>query len=197
MDRSRFSLSLRLVLGVLLVLSAGTAFSQPFDAWLTNSSGHSFIQLPLNPALVFAGGSYTFEAWVSVTDAAGCSTIAGNNWQQSSWIGVCGTALRSYVRGSGSAFDAGVIPANDWTHIAVTFDNATKRRTHYIDGEEVGTRVDDGPIAATSYGVGLELIRNRDPRFSSASLTMELARGTRDDGEDDNTRLLVVGSYRF
>ncbi len=50
---------------------------------------------------------------------------------------------------------------------------------------------------ATSVGVGVELIKIRDPRFSSASLTLELARGTRNDGGKDGTRLTLVGSYRF
>jgi hemolysin activation/secretion protein len=52
-------------------------------------------------------------------------------------------------------------------------------------------------IYATSVGIGLEVIKIRDPRFSSASLVMELARGTRDDGGKDDTRLTLVGSYRF
>lgn len=143
-------LSLRLFVVTLLVLITGAAYSQPYDAWLTNSAGHSYIQLPTNAALNFAGKSFTFEAWVSVTDAAGCSSIAGNDYQQSIWIGICGTTLRSYVRGTGSNFDGGTVPANNWTHIAVTFDNATNRRTHYIDGEQVATQVDTGDITGTT-----------------------------------------------
>jgi hypothetical protein len=142
-------LSLRLIVATLLILAAGAALSQPYGGYLTNSAGHGYIQIPNSTALTFAGGSFTFEAWVSLANSS-CSSIAGNNWLQSTWIGICGSTLRSYVRGSSSLFDAGTIPASDWTHIAVTFDNATNRRTHYIDGEEVGSTIDEGDIAATT-----------------------------------------------
>jgi hypothetical protein len=147
--RPRF-FSLRLIVATLVLLAAGTAFSQPYGGYLTNSSGHGYIQIPNSSVLTFAGKSFTFEAWVSVTASSGCSTLAGNNWEQSIWIGICGTTLRSYVRGSASQFNGGTVPANNWTHVAVTFDNATNRRTHYVDGEQVATQVDAGDITATT-----------------------------------------------
>lgn len=150
MNRDRSWVSIRLISLTLLVLATFAASAQPFDAWLQNASGHSYIQLPNNSALNFAGQSFTFEAWVSVTDVTGCGSIAGNDYVASMWIGVCGTKLRSYVRGAGSSVDGGTIPAADWTHIAVTFDAATKRRTHYVDGEEALTQIDPGPLVPSS-----------------------------------------------
>jgi len=149
--RITFSLSVRLMVGTLLILAAGAAFGQPFNAWLTNSAGHGYIQLPSSSSLNFSGGSFTFEAWVALTDSrsGGCSSIAGNNYLQSSWIGVCGTTLRSYLQGGSSILDGGTVPANNWTHIAVTFDAATRKHTHYIDGEQVAQRVDSGDIPAS------------------------------------------------
>jgi hypothetical protein len=139
------------MVGALLILAAGTAFGQPFNAWLVNSAGHGYIQLPNSSSLNFAGGSFTFEAWVALTDSrsGGCSSIAGNGYVESSWIGICGTTLRSYLQGGTSLLDGGTIPANNWTHIVVTFDAATRKRTHYIDGEQVAQRVDSGAITAS------------------------------------------------
>jgi Concanavalin A-like lectin/glucanases superfamily len=152
-DRMSLRLYVRLVLGALLFVAAGAAFSQPYGAWLTNNAGHSYVQLPATSALNFAGGSFTFEAWVSLKDPVGvCSSIAGNSFTQSSWIGVCGTTLRSYFQGypAGTQFDGGVVPINNWTHIAVTFDAATKKHSHYIDGELVAQRTDTDGIAAST-----------------------------------------------
>jgi hypothetical protein len=142
----RNRLSLRVVVFAFTLLAAGAAFAQPYNAWLTNASGHGYIQLPNAANLNFAGSSFTFEAWVAVTDSGSCTSIAGNSYPASSWIGVCGTTLRSYLQGGGSAYTIGTVPAGDWTHIAVTFDNVTKKHSHYIDGELVGERIDSGPI---------------------------------------------------
>jgi concanavalin A-like lectin/glucanase superfamily protein len=144
----------RLSLGALLFLATAAAFGQPYNAWLTNTPGHGYVQLPSASSLNFSGGSFTFEAWIAITDSrlpgAQCSSIAGNDYVQSSWIGVCGTTLRSYLQGAGSLLDGGTIPANNWTHIAITFDAATKKHTHYIDGEKVAERVDGANITASS-----------------------------------------------
>ncbi len=139
---------LRVSLVTLILLTAASALAQPFGAWLT-TSGDGHIRLPDSPALDFTGRSFTFEAWVAISNTSGCHSIAGNAWQQSQWLGWCDGKLRSYMRGSGSNFDAGTITSK-WTHIAVTFDNDTKVRTHYIDGEVAGTRVDAGPITAST-----------------------------------------------
>lgn len=116
-------------LGVL----AGPAAAQPFGAWLTLSGADStYISVPHSASLNPTDG-FTFEAWVSVTDSGACSSIAGKNYLQAWWIGVCGTTLRSYLQGGGSSHDGGTVPAGKWTHIAVTWDGATRR--HYINGE--------------------------------------------------------------
>ena len=139
---------LRVLIASLVLLSGATAFAQPHGAWLT-TSGSGYIQLPNNPALNFAGGSFTLEAWVSISNTSGCHSIAGNAWQQSQWLGWCDGKLRSYMQGSGSNFDAGTITSK-WTHIAVTFDDATNTRIHYIDGEVAGFRVDSADITSTT-----------------------------------------------
>lgn len=131
-------------LALLLILPASAA-AQPFGGWLNLTTNVDFVEVPHSPALNPTTG-FTFEAWVRVTDDDGCSSIAGKGWTQTWWVGVCGTTMRSYLRGNaaGSRFDAGTIPAATWTHIAVTFDGTTRR--HYINGVQVGEVATTAPL---------------------------------------------------
>ena len=148
-------MGLRAITSCLLFLAASAAVAQPYDAFFSVDSGHRYVQLPSSSHLNFFQRSFTFEAWVNNTAATttgeDCRSVAGNQWTASTWIGICfGNKLRSYVSGSGSLYDAGDLRPNDWTHIAVTFDNATKTRRHYIDGELAGSRSDPAGITAST-----------------------------------------------
>ena len=125
------------------------AKAQPFDTYLglAGHPAHGYVRIPHSPSLN-PTGAFTFEAWVRLTDNAGCSSIAGKNRNQAWWIGICGTTLRSHLKGNGSARNAGGVPTNVWTHVAVTF-NGTQRR-HYIDGELVGTFAETGPLTTST-----------------------------------------------
>jgi len=143
----------QLFLGALLAaLALATLFSpaaqaQPFGAWLTLTGPTSgYVNVPsvaaLNPS-----SAITIEGWVNVTDLGGCSNIVGKNYQQAYWIGICGTTLRSYLKGSGSLKDGGTLPAGQWTHFAVVYDGVTRK--HYINGEVVFSVADTGSLPAT------------------------------------------------
>lgn len=134
-------------LGVILVLLGTPAVqAQPFGGWLVLDGTSGFIEVPHNPFLNPTTG-FTFEAWVRVTDVHGCSTIAGKDFTQAWWIGVCGTTLRAFLRGSGSNFDSGTVPAGVWTHIAVTWDGAMQR--HYVNGVLTGSEAKGTPTQST------------------------------------------------
>jgi hypothetical protein len=153
-ERSRCFL---LVLTVLaLVGLAAPTQAQPFGAWLTLTGNptHGYVRVldagALNPA-----GGFTFEAWVSITNnfaAEDCRTIAGKNYLQAWWIGLCGVGgkptLRSYLKGGSSLRNGGQIEPGRWTHIAVTFDGANRR--HYINGELAATFAETGPLPASA-----------------------------------------------
>jgi hypothetical protein len=145
-----------LLLGALLLLVVpSVASAQPFGGYL-NLNGrpnHGYVEIPNSPALNPTQG-FTFEAWVKVSDAGSCSSIAGKGWQQTWWVGVCGTTLRSYIKGFGGAavnFNSGTVPANVWTHVAVTFDGSFRR--HYINGVQTGERADTGPLPTNTAAV--------------------------------------------
>jgi hypothetical protein len=135
-----------LMIGLTLLMGAGSAQAAgPFGSWLvlpgnttSGAAGHGYLEVPHSAALNPTGG-YTFEAWVKLQTGggSGCRSIAGKDFTEAWWIGICGDTLRSYLRGSGSAFDSGTVPANNWTHIAVTWDGGTRR--HFINGVQTGT----------------------------------------------------------
>lgn len=146
--------ALRVFFVCLLFLATSAALAQPTGGFLTNSApSDTYIQLPNDAALNFAGGSFTFEAWVSITHSADseCDSIAGNAFTAGQWIGLCGQNLRSYMSGSGSAYTIGKVTGK-WTHIAITFDGATKTHSHYIDGELAGSRVEALAMTAGAGG---------------------------------------------
>jgi len=150
---SKWALFLVLCVGAALALPQGAA-AQPFNTYLgfTGNPTHGYVRIPHSSALNPTGG-FTFEAWVKIHDAngTGCSSIAGKGYTSTWWIGICGTTLRSYLKGSSSQRNGGVVPADVWTHIAVTFDGSNRR--HYINGELVGTFAETGPLTTSTNEV--------------------------------------------
>jgi len=135
-----------LVLGLLTTLFFAVPLAaQPFGAYLIKGSSNGYVAIPASSAFDFTNG-FTFEAWTSGNDTGACSSLAGKDYTKAFWIGVCGTTLRSYLRGTSSLLDGGKVPT-DWTHIAVTWDGTTHK--HYIDGELVKSRVESGPMTAS------------------------------------------------
>lgn len=130
-------------------LAAG-AQAQPFGTWGVFSTSGSFVQVDDANALD-PNGEFTFEAWVNITNnPAGedCRSIAGKNYLQAWWIGLCTVdgqpRLRSYLQGGTSGRTGGYLTRNQWTHIAVTYDGANRR--HYINGELAATFSQTGSL---------------------------------------------------
>lgn len=130
----------QLLLVVLLAVAVATAVvapvaAQPFGSWaiFDRDEPGDYFQIPHSAALN-PTGPLTIEGWVDVSDPSGCSNIIGKGFTETWWVGLCGTSLRSYLRGGGSARTAGDIGATGWHHFAVTWDGS--ERCHYVDGVE-------------------------------------------------------------
>jgi len=157
-------LTVALVLAALAAVLPASLAAQPFGAWLTlpGAPTTSFIEIPHSTALN-PTGALTIEAWVDISISnSSCNSIAGKGWTQAWWLGICNQAgqqiFRTFVRGydgsTGSTrlfFDAGIVPAGRWTHVAVVFDGST--RYHYINGELVGMHTESGPPTTSTVPV--------------------------------------------
>lgn len=133
---------------IVVLLCSLPAAAQPFGAYLVKGSGEGWVEVPPSSAFDFTTG-FTFEAWVGGADPGPCGSIAGKDYLQSWWVGVCGTTLRSYLKGGlASQFNGGTIPANEFVHVAVTYDGAVRK--HYIDGELVASKAETGAMPASS-----------------------------------------------
>ncbi len=151
-NHSRRKLFLVLIAVVVTSVLTRAAEAQPFGAWLTlaGNPSHGFIQVPHSPALN-PTNRITIEAWVNVKDAngiTGCSSLVGKNYIQAWWVGICGTQLRSYLKGGSSSRTAGTIPVGTWTHIAVVFTGTN--RIHYINGEQALNVSETGPLTTST-----------------------------------------------
>lgn len=83
--------------------------------------------------------SYTIEAWIYPTTISGFPTVVGNDFQNGYWFGIDQTTgqLRFWPLGSdqgGVMLGTAVIPLNQWSHVAASYDEATHTARLYIDG---------------------------------------------------------------
>jgi hypothetical protein len=147
-----------LTLALLALVLAPPAQAQPFGGYLvlngdgtSGGASHGYIQIPhsvaLNPT-----GALTIEMWVKLdTPQSGCRSLFGKDYTEAYWVGICGSTLRSYLKGSGSVRDGGNIPDNAWTHIAVVFNGTT--RLHYVNGVQVGAFAETAPLTTSTDNV--------------------------------------------
>jgi hypothetical protein len=142
------------ILPVLLLLAAAAlapsrAEAQPFGWFLVlngPAGSNRYIEVPSSHALDLTG-NFTIEFWAFTGGVnTGCQNFIGKGYSTAYWVGRCGNTLRSYR--NGVVRDGGTLPANDYVHIAVTFDGA--RRKHYVDGELVGVFPEAGAQAANT-----------------------------------------------
>jgi hypothetical protein len=133
-------LALAALAAAAIVSPAAAKSGAPFGSWLELAGndngnpadpGHGYVEIP-HHASFNINNKFTFEAWVKLETPVSCRSIAGKSYPHAWWIGVCGSTLRTYLSGSGSARDGGIIPNGKWTHIAVVFDGGGQY--HYVNG---------------------------------------------------------------
>jgi hypothetical protein len=166
-------LRLPLLLAVAIGLAATGAYAQPFDTYLRFDAGYpsnsAYISVP-NAAALNPTAAFTFEAWVRLVNSSStedCRSIAGKNYTQAWWIGLCTVGgqptLRSFLKGGGSLKNGGYLERDVWTHIAVTFNGS--ERKHYINGELAATFPETGPLTTSTSPVriGSDVLWERTP----------------------------------
>lgn len=133
----------------LLVLSA---FGQPCDYSLRFSGVHTYVSC--GPGAYYNDkSSLTVEAWVYLANPMNMQTVVGN-LDPANFSGFClgvqNGQLNCIVQdsvGSSQAFVAGPVPANKWTHLAMSYQRNGKFRG-YVNGKLIIN------ATATSYPIG-------------------------------------------
>lgn len=159
------------IVGLTLLLLAGApqADAQIRQRCLALNEGGPGIEYlrAANDADFEGNNTYTIEAWVHPTIFDGFSTILGNNYTDSFWLGLNSAGnIRWYPRGAnlgGFIESVATVPLNEWTHVAVTYDSAVGYWI-YVNGQlvsagnsilgVVGMSVDPVRIGA-DYSLGL------------------------------------------
>lgn len=152
-----------LALALCFVLaSASSAHAQDRNRVLElNASVLDGDYVPLSDKFGLAGPSaITVEAWVHPTSYAGFPTIVGNDFLGSYWFGLNTSGNPRFYPTGGSSFDAPiVVPLNEWTHLAATYDGTTARI--FRNGVQVATSsAFSGPIGSTAGDLRIGADRN-------------------------------------
>jgi Concanavalin A-like lectin/glucanases superfamily/IPT/TIG domain/Divergent InlB B-repeat domain/Putative Ig domain len=120
-------------------------------------TGTNYVRIPDAPGL--QPPQITLEAWVFPTVLSstsyqtvigrGSSTAVAEQW----WLGVLNGIPQFFTHSSALLKGPAAIPLNQWTHLAATFDGATK--VLYVNGIPVGSQGGLGALAYAPVPVGI------------------------------------------
>jgi hypothetical protein len=120
-------------------------------------TGTNYVRVPDAPGL--QPPQITLEAWVFLTVLSstsyqtvigrGSSTAVSEQW----WLGVLNGIPQFFTHSSVLLKGPTAIPLNAWTHLAATFDGATK--VLYVNGIPVGSQGGLGALAYAPVPVGI------------------------------------------
>ena len=117
--------------------SATTATQPRYQGYASFiTGGGQWLSVPHNAAYV-PGTSGTVEAWIypiAPVGFDGCRAAVGKDYSSGFWLGLCAGKVRGHVGGTAAYIDGGTtLPANTWTHIALTWDG--RAMYLYVNGD--------------------------------------------------------------
>ena len=124
--------------------------------WLNfTGPGSGYVEVPDAPALN-PTAAITLEAWIYLQSydhfgtALFCPTIAGKDYQEAYWFGVCDGRLRLIVRDPITLDGTAILPLNTWTHVAGVYDGSEMRL--YINATlDASKDIGAGPIGTSTF----------------------------------------------
>jgi hypothetical protein len=113
----------------------------------------SMIDIPYSPDMTPSEGT-TMSAWVFPTDDSR-SCIVGQ-FEGYGMALFTGLQLKSVIWGSDWVLNDVIIPMQEWSHIAMTWDIQNSERMIFLNGQLVGQRGDSAvPQVQNNFGIGL------------------------------------------
>lgn len=140
---------------ILLFSFINKSYSQNPDNYVARFNGYyNYVSLENNP--LYDATAYTLEAWVNPFEILNSTmSVIGKNFQTGYFLGIQSSGrIVFYPKGSNSLRSrvTGIIPARQWTHIAVTYTGSVT--SIYINGNlDTSTTAISGPLTLSSDSV--------------------------------------------
>jgi Concanavalin A-like lectin/glucanases superfamily/Secretion system C-terminal sorting domain len=146
----------RLRLALFAVTAMLCSYANHSGAQALNFGAYSYITLG---DILTDNQSYTKEAWIRVYSY---STFQGNNifsaWDHPFWLqnGVLSAANAYGTTSATTVQDTGIIPMNQWVHVAVTYDASSTTMKLYRNGVLIATNTQAPAYVASPLQIGAQ-----------------------------------------
>ncbi len=135
--------------------------SAKFRQGLSLDGSGDYVEIPDSDTLDIDGNTITVEAWINLDNVLDWNMIAAKNY--SAWyFGVYGDDLVVYIKDVGYLFASNSIVANEWHHVAFSYDGSEGTIRLFLNGKEVdsdsGTEninTNDYPLFIGAYSPSL------------------------------------------
>ena len=130
------------------------------------------IAIPHDAALNVGGGDFTFQAWVNPTTNDPSTVVSKGAGVSTNYVLEISSASNvSFYFAQSWHYGTITLPLNQWSHVAVSFDQATQEATFYVNGVvdivasyiNVPDTSDTNPltIGRQGHGTGVNLFEGR------------------------------------
>ncbi|UTW64117.1 T9SS type A sorting domain-containing protein [bacterium SCSIO 12741] len=150
-----------------------TTFNQGGSVTLTASASNqsdagnalnfysSYVTVPHNSVFTAMANSMTIEAWIYQTDNVNNAIVDKGNYNFLFMAGPNGqSGLGFYNTSGGWTYGSGVVPTNQWVHVAMTWNQSTGYISFYLNGSLMSTHYRGGSL---NYDSGNLNIGRQDP----------------------------------